>query len=265
MSSPAVSRITMWDDIKLLYARSRAFALALPILFSIPVLIEFAQHVVEIDLGLYRHGLSAAAAVDQRRLALGFAKILAMLLPGYWFVRYMAFGGDADRAKRIERPAATLFGIQFGLQAIAQWLALFGPPVDVLLDLDPRLSGYVSLAIGIGTAVIGVYLIAWLIAWPLGNARIGPIRSIGLMAGSFWRSVGYIVAGTAPLMAVHYALAYAAMGQPDWLVWPLMAIDAVVVGFLALAGPGASYLAASRAALRGGVTLSDDATCVAPR
>lgn len=264
MSSPAVSRTALWDDIKLLFARSRTFALALPVLFSIPVLIEFAQHVVEIDLGLYRHGLSAAAAVDQRRLALGFAKVLAMLLPGYWFVRYMAFSGNADKAKRIERPAITLFGIQFGLQAVAQWLALFGPPVGLLLGLPPRLSSYVSLAIGIGSAVIGIYLLAWLVAWPLGNGRIGPIRSIALMAGSFWRSVTYLVAGTVPLMAVHYALAFASLGQPEWLVWPLMIVDALVVGFLALTTSGAGYLAAAHAAARAGVPLHRDTPSAAP-
>ena len=245
----------MRDDIKRLYRDSLAFALALPVLFSIPVLIEFAQHVVEIDLGLYRNGFTAAEAFDQRRLTLGFAKALAMLLPGYWFVRYMAWGRDADRAKRIEHPAAVLFGVQFALQAIMQWLTLFGPPIGAMLGFDMRLSNYVSLVTAIGGGVIGVYLTAWLVAWPLGNARIGPLRSVAIMAGHFWRTLGYVAAGTLPLMILHYALGYGALGRPDWLVWPMMIVDALLVGLLALTGAGAAYLGARHAAGRSGVSL----------
>ncbi|WBH16073.1 hypothetical protein [Sphingomonas radiodurans] len=244
----------MWNDIKRLYADSWAFAVALPILFSIPVLIEFAQHVVEIDIGMYRHGVSGVA-MDQRRLTFGCAKTLAMILPGYWFVRYMAWDRNAERAKRIERPAATLFGIQFALHAVTQWIGLFGPPIGVLLGLDARLAQYVGLAFAIGVGVIGMYLTAWFVAWPLGNARIGPLRSFAVMAGSFWRAVGYTLAGSVPLMLLHYALGYGAIGRPDWLVWLMMLLDALVVGFLALTAAGGGYLAASRAAERNGIPL----------
>lgn len=237
-----------------LYADSLAFARALPVLFSIPLLIEFAQHVVEIDIGLYRHGIAALAS-DERRLTLGFAKVLALILPGYWFVRYMAWGHDAAKAKRVERPAATLFGAQFALRAIVQWLMLFGPPLGLLIGLNPEHGRYAALAGGIVLSVVGVYLTAWLVAWPLGNAAIGPLRSVAIMAGSFWRTVVYTLAGTLPLMAVHYALGYGAIGRPEWLVWIMMGLDAVVVGLLALTGAGAGYLAALRAAEPNGVAL----------
>ena len=246
----------MWEDIKRLYADARAFALALPILFSIPVLIEFAQHVVEIDLGLYRHGLGALAAVDQQRLTLGFAKALALLLPAYWFVRYMAADRDADFARTVERPAATLFGIQFALSAAAQWWMLFGPPLGFLIGLDGESGDIITLAATITSSVIGIYLTALFVAWPLGNAAVGPLRSIAIMAGSFWRTVGYTIAGAAPLMAVHYALGYAAMGSPEPLVWAMMTLDALVVGVLALTMAGASYLAARHAAARKGISLT---------
>ncbi|OWK27923.1 hypothetical protein SPDO_30060 [Sphingomonas dokdonensis] len=245
----------MWRDVKQLYADSAAFALALPVLFSIPVLLEFAQHVVEIDLGLYRHGLAAAAAFDQRRLILGFAKVLSLLLPGYWFTRYMAWNRDANRAKRIERPAATLFGIQFAFKAGWQWFALFGPPLGVMLGLAPRASSYAGLVAMIAASVVSIYLTAWFVAWPLGNARIGPFRSVAIMAGSFARAFFYVAAGTLPLMIVHYALGYGAIGRPEWLVWIMMAVDALVVGFLALTGAGALFLGARYAAGRKNIAM----------
>lgn len=246
---------SMWEDTKRLYADARAFALALPILFSIPILIEFAQHVVEIDLGLYRHGLGALAAMDTRRLTLGFAKTLALILPGYWFVRYMAANRDPAYAKAIQRPAATLFGIQFALKALAQWWALFGPPLALLIGVSGRAGDYLTLTVGIITTVVGVYLTAWFVAWPLGNAKIGPLKSIAVMAGSFWRTIAYTLIGAAPLMALHYALGYGAIGQPVPLVWVMMAVDALVVGMLALTTNGAGYLAAQQAAKRNNIRL----------
>jgi hypothetical protein len=250
----------MWDDIRRLYADSLAFALALPVLFSIPALIEFGQHVVEIDLGFYRHGLNGAAAYDKRLLTLAFAKSLAIMLPGYWFVRYMAWRRDASQARRVDRPAAVLFAVQFGLQAVAHWLTLFAPPIGQVLGLGTRESNYATVATVVGAAVISIYLTAWFVAWPLGNARIGPLRSIALMTGSFWRTVGYVVAGTLPLMILHYALGVAAIGRPDWIVWSMMTIDALIVGFLALTVAGANYLAAERAARGGGIRLAERET-----
>jgi hypothetical protein len=87
-------------------------------------------------------------------------------------------------------------------------------------------------------------------------ARIGPLRSFAVMAGSFWRSLGYLIAGALPLMVVHYALGYGAIGRPEWLVWVMLAIDAMVVGLLALTMSGSGYLAGMRAAERKGVPLT---------
>ncbi|WP_185209211.1 hypothetical protein [Sphingomonas sp. NBWT7] len=228
--------------------------MALPILFSIPVILEFTQHVVEIDLGMF-DGHRMAAALDNRRLTLGFAKTLALILPGYWFVRYMAWDRDAARAKRVVWPAAGLFAFQFVIQASFQWYALFGPSIAAAMALDGSSATYVSAA-SIALATIGgVYLTALFVAWPLGNASIGPLRSIAIMAGSFWRAIGYTIAGAVPLMAVHYALNYGAMGRPRALVWILLGLDALVVGFLALTTVGAHYLAAHHAAARKGVRL----------
>lgn len=244
----------MWADIKRLYCDSAAFALALPILFSIPVVIEFAQHVVEIDIGLF-DGNRVAASLDQRRLTLGFAKTLALILPGYWFVRYMAWDRDEARAKRVAWPAVGLFAFQFLIQASLQWYALFGPSIATLMSIEAPVANYLLVGPVALATIGGVYLTALFVAWPLGNASIGPLRSIAIMTGSFWRTIGYTIGGAVPLMACHYAFNYGAMGQPRAIVWVIVALDALVVGFLALTTVGAHYLAARRAAERKGVAL----------
>lgn len=242
----------MWRNIKRLYVDAWAFAIAAPILFSIPFLLEFAQHVIEIDAGLYRGDLTAAWA-DPRRTVIGFAKGLAMLLPGYWFVRYLAMNGDHRRAKRIEWLPASLFGVQFVLFTAAHWLRLFGPPPEALLGINARFSDYLSLGLILGTMIVNIYLTAWYVAWPLGNVGVGPLRSAAIMHGSFWRTAGYVAAGVLPLTMLHYALGYGAVGRPEWLVWIMMTIDAMVIGILALTTAGAGYVAANDAAKRTGV------------
>lgn len=196
----------MWQDIKSLYLIAWRSAWLLPLLFFIPCLIEMAQHVVELRAGMHDSLAGAkAAANDPARMTYGFAKVIALALPGYWFVRLMAFG-DADRAARFERPAIFLWLVLFALTVVQQGYALFGPPVGQVLGLTGQTSTLAGPILSAIWAIVGIYLTAWAVAWPLGNRAIGPIRSCSVMAGSFWRTVGYLVAGILPLMALHYAL-----------------------------------------------------------
>lgn len=251
----------MWSDIKAIYRTAWAFALVCPLLFLVPVLVEMAQHVVELLAGMYINEAGAKAAeADPLRLQFGLAKTLALLLPGYWFVRYLLLGNDPARARRVEWPAVGLFATIMGFSGGVVALSLFGPSLAETFGL----SGSAATAFSAGRAVIwqimSIYLIAWFVAWPLGNARIGPVRSFAIMHGSFWYAVGLFVAGFLPLMLLHYGLAIAAvLWLPDWLDWVAMVIDAIVVGFLALTMTGANAFAAQRAAARKGIALKPGA------
>lgn len=245
----------MWANIRRVYSDSWAFALALPVLFLIPPLIEFAQHAVEIQIGFYQPGMSTALAHDPRRMTLGFLKTLGLSLPFYWFVRYMAWGRDSSAARHIEQPAIFLFAFQFTLDGAEQWLALFGPSPGALLGFEGRTGQGVGMGLILAWSVVGVYLTAWSVAWPLGNRAIGPIRSFAVMRGSFWRTLGYMLACALPPMALHYALGYGAIGRPAWLVWGMMAVDALVVGFLGLVAVGAGLVAVEDAARRTGIPV----------
>lgn len=247
----------MWQDIKSVYQTARQSVWLLPLLFLLPCLVEMAQHVVELRAGMYDSVAGATAAADDpMRLTYGFAKIIALSLPTYWFVRLMAFA-DPARAARLELPAVGLWLVLFVMNLIPQAYTLFGAPLGQVLGLrgqSAQLAGPVLAGIW---AIVGVYLTAWMVAWPLGNRAIGPLRSIGIMAGSFWRTVGYMLAGILPLMALHYGLSYLAIIlTPAWLDWPVLIIDALVVGLLACTMAGSSYIAARRAAERQKVSLT---------
>lgn len=246
------------SEIKSIYSWGWAFAFACPVLFSIPVLVEFAQHVVEMQGGMYTSPKGAAAfADDPLRMQFGFAKVLALLLPGYWLTRFALFGNDAPAARRVEWPAVGLWSVIFMLGAGQAYWGLFGSPWSQLLGIiDDTVAGAMNASASLVGSVLGIYLMAWGVAWAVGNASIGPLQSIRIMHGSFWRTVVLFIAGTLPLMAVHYALGYAAIhfGAPAF-DWTLMAVDSIVTGFLALTMAASSVAAVRHAAERAGLSL----------
>lgn len=248
---------TIVADIRENYSAAWAFAFACPILFLIPAAIEFAQHVAEFHIGFYVSRANAhAVAADPVRMGWGYAKALSSILPSYWFTRYLVFGRDAGRARKLEWPAAGLWAVLLMVTALQLYLSLFGPDFGALLGLKDKFAKLASGGLQLLLQIAAIYLTAWMVAWPAGNAAIGPLRSIRIMAGHFWRTILYVLAGMAPLMVVHYALGYGAMGRPEGLVWLMLAIDALVVGFLALTLTGSLATAAMRAAASKGVTLT---------
>ncbi|MGI4732134.1 MAG: hypothetical protein ACRYFW_10330 [Janthinobacterium lividum] len=246
----------MKRDVIAIYARAWAFGIAMPLVFILPALPELAQHAVEAKLGMYASmSTFRESSASGARLGVGYVKTLALLLPGYWFVRYLAFG-DARRSVRLERRAVALCVPVFLFSGAEQAAALFAPRLHQLSGI----TGTLPAAIADGSATLalsclGMYLTAWGVSAALGNARITPVRSLALMAGSFWRTIGYMLAGTLPLMAIHYALGIGAIGCPGWLVAIMLALDGVVVAALAHTMAGAGFMAARAASRRKDVSL----------
>lgn len=249
----------MWQDAKAVYRDIWHAALLLPIAFFIPALVEFAQHVVEMNAGMYQGSAAAKLAEnDPVRMIVGYAKTLAISVPTYWFIRWLAFR-DSAKAMRIELPAFGLWLVLFAISAVTLALNLFGPPLGPSLGVSGPLGNSFGPTLNGIWSLMGVYLTAWAVAWPLGNSAIGPLRSMNLMAGSFWRTVGYLAFCVLPLMALHYGLGYLAiLLAPNWLDWPLLVLDSLVVAGLACGMAGASYIAARYAAQRKDVSLLPD-------
>lgn len=244
------------QDTRAIYRQAAAFALAFPLLFLIPVLVEMAQHIVELQAGMYVSEAGAKAAeTDPLRLQFGFAKTLALLLPGYWFVRFIALP-DRSRSGRIEWPAFGLWLIVFAFAAVQMWWGLFGPSLTGLAGQQGQSATIAQIVLEVLSVAMAIYLTAWTVAWPLGNRAIGPLRSIAIMQGSFWHALGLMITSMLPLMALHYGLAIVAvMALPDGLDWAAMVVDALVVGLLALTLTGSSAYAALHAARRQGIDL----------
>lgn len=224
---------------------SLLFLLACPLLAAVPVVVEMIQHVVEVKLGMY-DSLAAAKAADAHplRMAFGFAKTLALSLAGYWVMRWMAWR-DPSVAGRWDRRAAVLFAGVLAYHAILSAVQLFALPRTTAM-----------LAAGFALSLVaGPLLAAWGVAAPLGNGAIGPLASIRLMAPRLLWSAAFMLVTILPLMVAHYALGAAAVLGPRALLWPVLVVDSLLVGWLAALMIVTGWIAATRAARLAGVDL----------
>jgi hypothetical protein len=120
--------MTIWQAFKASYSGSIAFLTACPVLALFPVAFELVQHLVEVRIGMY-DSLAAAKAVehDQLRMGFGFLKVIALVVPEYWVVRYLVFREQA-RAAQFDRLAVSLFAVFMAFKLGLTAIQLFGLP-----------------------------------------------------------------------------------------------------------------------------------------
>jgi hypothetical protein len=237
--------MTFWTALKATYRDSFAFLIACPLLALVPVAVELIQHWAEVHIGMY-DSLAMAKAVENHplRMAFGFVKVLSLTIPGYWVARFLAWRSPA-LAGRWDGRAVALFSGFVAFHAVTSALQLF-----VLPRTGPALL--IEFVVG---AVLSALLVAWAAAAPLGNAAIGPFASVRLMAPRLIWTVGFMLVAMLPLMIPHYALGAAAIMGPKPLLWPVLILDSLLVGWLAALIVASGWYAALRAADRAGVAL----------
>ena len=210
----------------------RAFVLTRdwPWLILVSVVAELAQHVAEIKLGMYSTGMSANGSGV--RLGFGIVKIIAIFSTLIIAWRLWQFEGDLRRALM---PSSKLFkGIgAFLLVQILGNLAALGVSRGLIAFADePVRSTHIILTLIPLSAwlIISVALFPWYVAAAVEDQSMTLGRSLRASRGQLLATLGLMLSGTLPLMSMHYGLGYAAIyGAP---VWPLMIIDALVVGLL---------------------------------
>ncbi len=229
---------TFLTEFRAVHTRSLAFAAALPLVAAVPLVAEFIQHVVEMRIGMYANPDAAEATADNaQRLHFGFAKVIALSLPAYFFFRWLHSGGGRNFAMRIESPAAGLFALVLALQALFAWLSLFvwtGGPM------------------GIGFFVFGLIfmplVVRFVVAAPLG-VFISPLQSIRTMAPHALFAILFPIIAMLPLMIIHYALGIGAIFVENAaLKWAMLGLDSFVTAWLALVMIAAQYVIATRPA-----------------
>lgn len=247
----------MWALIKECYGRSARFAIALPLLFALPIAGELAQHLAEYWIGMYA---SVAAAValegDPTRMGFGVVKVLILIVYPYWVYRWLAFEGGGGRRILGDARSASLFAWVVALGLALAALQLFGGALLRPLGVSNGAILGAGLALTLLTIALDIYLTAWKVGAALGNPGLTIPASFRIMHGNFWWSTGFYLAMVLPLMIVHYAFATAALLGPPALLWPLLIVDGLVVGYLGTVLAAAGFLFARRAAERAGAALT---------
>ncbi len=247
----------MWGAIKNGYRGGWAFMLACPLLFMVPVLFEFIQHVGEMHIGMY-DGIAQAKAVEHHplRMGLGMLKILALTVPIYWVTRFLAFGHDAEAARRYDAKAVRLFAVYVLFQLAMAAVSLYAGSI----------SGTVMAIEMVLSFIIGALVLIWGTATTLANDRLGPLASAKIMGfHALWVAPLSFIA-ILPLMVPHYGLAIAALTAKvgPTGVWAIHIMDSLLVGLLTAIMIAVGYYIARYFADRAGVSLLPDQGLAGP-
>ena len=111
---------------------------------------------------------------------------------------------------------------------------------------------------------IAVLLAAWGVASALGNSRIGPAKSAVIMMPQLLWTFALFILGMLPLMVPHYGFAILAILGPKSLLWPVLIVDSLLVGWLTALLVALAYFAVRRATDSAGVQLAGTAAATAP-
>lgn len=200
-----------------------------PIVPALIVLPEFAQHVAEIQIGMFEsREAGRALAEDSTRWAFGYAKLAGLLFAILATIRFWG-------AARHDSQWWNLGSIAWQNLTIAVVLiALTTLPGTLLEDrIGEERAGWIDTALALATLPLLVLLVRG-----LSGDRDMSLRSV---FRHDWFAAVRVLAFAAmvwiPLQYLHGKNHDWAFGSPDALVWLLMIFDSIVVGLIAtLAG-----------------------------
>ena len=217
--------LTLLGALAEVYRKGALLPILAPAIFAIVVLPEGAQHVVEIELGMFASKEAFIAnAADSTRMAFGAVKIAGLVLCMLLTARFWHTG--SVRAAMLMPPrdlGRTIFAAAIGYAASlpAEWAATTQQPPFVYWPVVAAswLVSFLLLVYLIG-ALLGDREMTLRAAFTRGW-KVLPLLAL-LVVAAFW-----------PASMLHaYAHKFALGGSPA-LVWTVMAADALLVGLMA--------------------------------
>jgi hypothetical protein len=217
--------LTLWHALTGTFRRGFAALLLAPLTVALVVIPEFAQHVVEIQGGMFdSRAAGHAFANDPQRWAFGYVKLTGLALAFLATARFWWTRENGGRWWRLDEIAWDRF--------IPGLLLFLGLPAPVAL-LDGRIDPVLFETAKWTVTLLTLPFVFLTLAGLFGDRTIS-IR--GMVTRSWpWLPllIVLLVAAFAPPQLLHGLLHKWSIGQPKALVWALMTLDSLVVGLLA--------------------------------
>lgn len=216
-------------DVVELFRLAIKLPVAAPVVFAIVALPEFIQHVVEIHFGMFAVDDALTPGREAEiRMAFGIIKVVGLCIAILLTLRFWAAGG------RLRAALLPSLGQIRQMALVIAVVFVIGLPD---LFLEPRARQVFDIVNGL----LAMFWLLWLLA-ALAGLEMTLTRSIRMAIPSLPRMIILAPVAWIPLNWLHHKLHFAARHQPEWLVWGLMSIDALVVGFLAAATGAALFI-----------------------
>ena len=165
------------------------------------------------------------------RLGFGAVKIVALFLTILAALRWWRFEGDVRRALTPSWRVAKSLGFVALVQIGGDLLGLgIGTAIVAAIGDPSRAARIAALLLPLlGWMFVAGLFYPWYVALLTEDREMTLRRSITVMRGRLFRTCALLITGYLPLMVVHYALGFGAMGRSGALLWAMMIVDAGVV------------------------------------
>ena len=227
------------------YRDGARVAVGLPWLFGGIILWEFVQHVIEYRIGFFDSPAAAkAVALDQGRMALGWVKMILVYVGGFFAIRYCVIG--SAKGVMTPRPGTIARYLPYIAYSLCLFALIFYAPQMVA---EPRVM-LLRGVVGIGQLLVEPLLMAWIVSAATDGPVRGPMQSARAIGPLYVRGLLLFFLVRTPIGVLHQFLGTWGIGEATPLLWPMLVLDAVVVGLLVAIIPAAYVRIVRHAAQR---------------
>lgn len=221
----------VWHSLIDQYRKGFALFMVGPLVVALIIIPEFAQHVVEIQIGMFDSREAATAlSNDPTRWAFGYVKLVGLLLTffaaaRFWWTREN--GGAWWDLRQIHWPNFLIGAALFiGVGMLAE-------PFKALLTDTP------FMLLQIFVSLLSLPMLFYALSGLFGDGAVTIKQAMTRSWAYLPLLLVLLVAGFAPAQILHGMNHGWALGQHPAIVWTLMIFDSIVVGLLAsLVGSG---------------------------
>lgn len=218
---------------------------ALPWLFAAIILWEFAQHVVEVRIGMFTNEETArAVSQDGARMVFGWVKMISIYVGAFFVIRHFAGTRDGRQLAPLG-PAAKRFA-PYLVYSLILFAAVFYTRDFAAEDQVDM----VRAVLGLGQVLIEPLLMAWVVAAATDGRITGPIGSAKRTGLLYFLALPLFLLIRTPVSLLHQNLNQWAIGKQSPELWSLLAIDSLVVGLIVAITPAAMVRVARWVELR---------------